>query len=132
MTLINLKDREAHLWHAAHIITGPIDASDYKTYIFPILFFKRICDVYDEEFEEVLAKVGNAELAREKIFHRIQVPVGSHWDDVFTKSHDIGDPATLAWLIGATLLSLGQQGYLDKQVTATVAMVLGKSVALDE
>lgn len=43
-----------------------------------------------------------------------------------------GDPATLAWLIGATLLSLGQQGYLDKQVTATVAMVLGKSVALDE
>ena len=38
-----------------------------------------------------------------------------------------GDPATLAWLIGATLLSLGQQGYLDKQVTATVATVLGKS-----
>lgn len=38
-----------------------------------------------------------------------------------------GDPATLAWLIGATLLSLGQQGYLDKRVTATVAGVLGKS-----
>lgn len=38
-----------------------------------------------------------------------------------------GDPATLAWLIGATLLSLGQQGYLDKRVTATVATVLGKS-----
>lgn len=90
MTLINLKDLEAHLWHAAHIITGPIDASDYKTYIFPILFFKRICDVYDEEFDEVLAKVGSAELAREKIFHRIQIPVGSHWDDVFAKSHDVG------------------------------------------
>lgn len=43
-----------------------------------------------------------------------------------------GDPAMLAWLICATLLSLGQQGYLDKQVTATVATVLGKSVALDE
>ena len=38
-----------------------------------------------------------------------------------------GDPATLAWLIGATLLSLGQQGYLDKRMTATVAGVLGKS-----
>lgn len=57
MTLINLKDLEAHLWHAAHIITGPIDASDYKTYIFPILFFKRICDVYDEEFEEAMEQV---------------------------------------------------------------------------
>ncbi len=38
-----------------------------------------------------------------------------------------GDPAMLAWLIGATLVGLGQQGYLDKQVTATVATVLGKS-----
>ena len=43
-----------------------------------------------------------------------------------------GDPAMLAWLIGATLLSLGQQGYLDEKATATVATVLGKSVALDE
>lgn len=43
-----------------------------------------------------------------------------------------GDPTMLAWLIGATLVGLGQQGYLDKQVTATVATVLGKSVALDE
>ncbi|WP_236170081.1 type I restriction-modification system subunit M [Pseudomonas parasichuanensis] len=98
MTLIKLKDLEAHLWHAAHIITGPIDASDYKTYIFPILFFKRICDVYDEEFEEVLAKVGSAELAREKIFHRIQVPFGSHWDDVFDRSHDIGKALKDAFL----------------------------------
>ena len=64
MTLINLKDLEAHLWHAAHIITGPIDASDYKTYIFPILFFKRICDVYDEEFAEAMEQVGDAELAK--------------------------------------------------------------------
>ena len=71
MTLITLKDLETHLWHAAHIITGPIDASDYKTYIFPILFFKRICDVYDEEFTEALAQVGDAELAKGDMFHRI-------------------------------------------------------------
>lgn len=90
MTLIKLKDLEAHLWHAAHIITGPIDASDYKTYIFPILFFKRICDVYDEEFQDVLTKVGSTELAREKIFHRIQVPFGCHWNDVFAKSNNVG------------------------------------------
>ncbi len=41
-----------------------------------------------------------------------------------------GDPATLAWLIGATLLSLGQQGYLDASVTATVAAILGKSAPI--
>lgn len=90
MTLINLKDLEAHLWHAAHIITGPIDASDYKTYIFPILFFKRICDVYDEEFDDAMKKVGDKELAKSSIFHRIQIPEACHWKDVFAETKDIG------------------------------------------
>ncbi|WP_345317165.1 class I SAM-dependent DNA methyltransferase [Ferrimonas gelatinilytica] len=90
MTLISLKDLEAHLWHAAHIITGPIDASDYKTYIFPILFFKRICDVYDEEFADALAQVGDEQLARGSMFHRIQIPQECHWKDVFAETKDIG------------------------------------------
>ncbi|MGF1744461.1 type I restriction-modification system subunit M [Vibrio minamisatsumaniensis] len=90
MTLINLKDLEAHLWHAAHIITGPIDASDYKTYIFPILFFKRICDVYDEEFVDAMEQVGDEELAKGDMFHRIQIPANCHWKDVFSETKDIG------------------------------------------
>jgi len=90
MTLIKLKDLEAHLWHAAHIITGPVDASDYKTYIFPILFFKRICDVYDEEFADAMEQVGDEELAKGDMFHRIQIPSSCHWSDVFTKTKDIG------------------------------------------
>ena len=45
---LTLKELEHQLWMAAHIITGPIDASDYKTYIFPILFFKRTNDVYNK------------------------------------------------------------------------------------
>ncbi len=79
MKLINLKDLEAHLWHAAHIITRPIDASDYKTYIFPILFFKRICDVYYEEFEEAIEQVGDEVLSKGDTFHRIQIPANCHW-----------------------------------------------------
>lgn len=90
MTLINLKDLEAHLWHAAHIITGPIDASDYKTYIFPVLFFKRICDVYDEEFADAMAQVSDEELARGDMFHRIKIPSEAHWSQVFAKTKDIG------------------------------------------
>ncbi|MDX7986049.1 SAM-dependent DNA methyltransferase [Xenorhabdus sp. 12] len=90
MTLISLKDLEAHLWHAAHIITGPIDASDYKTYIFPILFFKRICDVYDEEFADAMEQVDDVELAKSDIFHRIQIPLACHWKDVFAETKDIG------------------------------------------
>jgi type I restriction-modification system DNA methylase subunit len=45
---------EKHLWGAATALRGTIDAGDYKKYIFPLLFFKRICDVYDEEFERAL------------------------------------------------------------------------------
>ncbi|EJK2993922.1 putative type I restriction enzymeP M protein [Vibrio cholerae] len=90
MTLIDIKDLEAHLWHAAHIITGPIDASDYKTYIFPILFFKRICDVYDEEYEDALTQIGDEELAKGDMFHRIQIPELCHWDSVFSETKDIG------------------------------------------
>lgn len=90
MTLLNLKDLEAHLWEAAHIITGPIDASDYKTYIFPILFFKRICDVYDEETQKAIEDTGDAELAKEPMFHRIVIPDGCHWNDVIAQTHDVG------------------------------------------
>jgi type I restriction enzyme M protein len=90
MTLIKLKDLEAHLWHAAHIITGPIDASDYKTYIFPILFYKRICDVFDEESIDAMKQVDDAELAKGDMFHRIQIPDECHWSHVFEQTKDVG------------------------------------------
>ena len=53
---MNQKELEKYLWGAATGLRGTIDAGDYKQYIFPMLFFKRICDVYDEEFEIALAE----------------------------------------------------------------------------
>jgi type I restriction enzyme M protein len=49
---ISLSELEQYLWGAANILRGPVDKADYKSYIFPLLFFKRISDVYDEEFEQ--------------------------------------------------------------------------------
>ena len=46
---LDLATPESHLWEAANILRGPVDAADFKTYIFPLLFFKRISDAYDEE-----------------------------------------------------------------------------------
>ncbi len=85
-----LDDLERHLWNAAHIITGPIDASDYKTYIFPILFFKRVCDVYDDEYAEALAYYGDEEIALAPEQHRIEVPEYCHWKDVIATTKDVG------------------------------------------
>lgn len=49
----SLNQLENHLWESANILRGPVDAADFKTYIFPMLFFKRICDVWDEEYQEM-------------------------------------------------------------------------------
>ena len=46
---ITLSELESHLWEAANILRGsPVDRTDWKSYILPLLFFKRICDVWDE------------------------------------------------------------------------------------
>ena len=87
---LTLKELEAKLWMAAHIITGPIDASDYKIYIFPILFFKRINDVYEEELEEVLKIYGKEGQANMPEQHRIQIPEGCRWSDIQATTKDVG------------------------------------------
>lgn len=48
--IVTLSDLESHLWEFANILRGPADAADFKTYIFPLLFFKRICEVWDDEW----------------------------------------------------------------------------------
>ena len=51
---IELGELETFLYASADILRGYVEASDYKSYVFPLLFFKRVCDVYDEETEGVL------------------------------------------------------------------------------
>jgi type I restriction enzyme M protein len=63
-TTIALSRLEAHLWESANISRGPVDAADFKTYIFPLLFFKRICDVWDEEYDEPVKDFGDPQLAQ--------------------------------------------------------------------
>ena len=80
-----------HLWEAANILRGPVDAADFKTYIFPLLFFKRISDVYDDEYQLALNESdGDAEFAQFPENHRFQIPEGCHWQDVRARSANIG------------------------------------------
>ncbi len=55
---ITLDQLESYLWGAATLLRGLIDAGDYKQYIFPLVFHKRLCDVYDEESDTALAEYG--------------------------------------------------------------------------
>ncbi|WP_228819188.1 type I restriction-modification system subunit M [Nocardia transvalensis] len=81
---------EAYLWGAATLLRGLIDAGDYKQYIFPLLFFKRISDVYDEEREAALAVYGDEDLAAKPENHRFQIPLGAHWRDVRRSPNNLG------------------------------------------
>lgn len=85
------KDLEKYLWGAATSLRGTIDAGDYKQYIFPLLFFKRICDIFDEEFESAMEESGgDLEFAEFAENHRFQVPKGSHWNDVREVTVNVG------------------------------------------
>lgn len=85
-----IKNLESHLWEAANILRGPVDAADFKTYIFPLLFFKRICDVCDEESADLVAEMGDAEVALFPESHRFQIPEGCHWNDVRESASNVG------------------------------------------
>jgi type I restriction enzyme M protein len=88
---IRLSALESHLWEAANILRGPVDAADFKTYVFPLLFFKRISDVFDEEYSAALAESGgDEEYALFPQNYRFQVPTSCHWRDVRSVIVNVG------------------------------------------
>jgi type I restriction enzyme M protein len=89
--LIELNKLQSHLWESANILRGPVDAADFKTYIFLLLFFKRTSDVYDEELNTALGESeGDMEFALFPENHRFQIPADCHWREVRERSTNLG------------------------------------------
>ncbi len=90
---------EKYLWGAATYLRGTIDAGDYKQYMFPLLFFKRISDVWDEEFEEAMSESdGDLDYAGYAENHRFQLPEGCHWQDIRQTTRNVGQALQKAML----------------------------------
>lgn len=87
---ITQTELESYLWGAATLLRGLIDAGDYKQYIFPLLFFKRVCDVFDEEYQDALAESGGDESYARLVEHRFLIPDGVHWKDIREVSANLG------------------------------------------
>ncbi len=88
---LNLSQLEQYLSKAAWILKGPVDASDFKVYIFPLLFFKRLSDVYDEEYQIALEESkGDKDYAALPEFHRFEIPKKCHWNDVRETTTNVG------------------------------------------
>ena len=95
---ISLDTLKTFLWGAATRLRGQIDAAGYKEYIFPLLFFKRISDVYDEQFESFVCEGGveYAEMQAEDL--TIRIPEGAHWKDVRAVTENVGQRLVEAFI----------------------------------
>lgn len=84
-------DLKNHLYEACSILRGPINQDEYKSYLTPLLFFKRVSDVYDAETGKALEESGgDYEYASFPENHRFTIPEGCHWNDIREKSENIG------------------------------------------
>lgn len=87
---LTLPQLESFLWKSADILRGKIDSSDYKKYIFGLLFYKRMSDVWDEEFNAVMKEYNDEDIARADYNHRFQVPKDCRWEKVTQQAESIG------------------------------------------
>lgn len=91
MPVISVAQFESHFWEAANILRGPVDAADFKSYVFPLLFFKRLSDVHDEEHTAALKEFdGDEGTALFAENYRFQIPQDSHWRDVRKVASNVG------------------------------------------
>ena len=111
---MSLADLESRLWSAANALRGPVDPADFKTYVFPMLFWKWISDSWTWEHNQAVADFGDDVSAEvEADYHRFTLPEGTHWSDVTIKTANLGthiakalsrieqaNPDTLAGIFG--------------------------------
>jgi type I restriction enzyme M protein len=97
---------EAHLWGAANILRGKTAGQDYKNYILSLMFYKRLCDQWENEADEAIAQLERQQGrtftdAQKAVFrvrgeHRFSIPDGSRWGDVLAASTNLGERLTAA------------------------------------
>ena len=95
---LSQRELEVYLWGAATLLRGLVDASDYKQYIFPLMFFKRLSDVWDEDYRQALKETGDTGYATATANDRFIIPEGAHWSDVRTAPRDVGRMLLSAFL----------------------------------
>ena len=98
MTL-DIKTLEQWLWDAACSIRGDIDAPKYKDYILPLIFLKRISDVYQDEIKKIAEEFGSEEVAEEiaNEDHNVvsfYIPKEARWEQIRTVAVGIGEYLT--------------------------------------
>lgn len=96
--MIQLDELKSLLWGAAVLLRGKINATGYKEYIFPLVFFKRISDVHLEEYRKALElSGGDEEFAADRENYTFEIPEGCLWNDIREVTENVGQALVTAW-----------------------------------
>ena len=96
---LSVAQLEQYLWSAADILRSSIDSSDYKTYIFGLLFLKRLSDRFEEEAEKLIAKGFSETVAwRDQDEHEFFVPDRARWGTIQKRATNIGETLNKAYV----------------------------------
>ena len=90
---LDLSTLESWLWGSADILRGSIDSSDYKNYIFGLLFLKRANDVFEEEVENLVKQNGitTEDAESDPDYHQFFMPANARWTQLTKKTENIGE-----------------------------------------
>ena len=93
---LDINTLENWLWEAACKIRGDIDAPKYKDYILPLIFIKRLSDVFDDELKKLNDDYGSQEVAEQLLIEdhslvRFYIPPDSRWGAISKKSTGLGE-----------------------------------------
>lgn len=97
MAQLTQQQLESHLWESANILRGSIDSSDYKNYIFGLLFLKRLNDVFVETAKRIEEEEGDDYGWHDRDEHQFFVPERARWTNIQAQTQDIGDSINKAF-----------------------------------
>src|SRR2546426_6814157 len=92
---LDVSELETWLWDAACQIRGPLDAPKFKDYILPLIFLKRLSDVFDDEISHLAHDFGDVETTKKLVEQdhklvRFYIPENARWTKIATTTTDLG------------------------------------------
>jgi type I restriction enzyme M protein len=96
---LDIKSLENWLWEAACKIRGPVDAPKYKDYILPLIFFKRLSDVFEDELNRLAQNYRSKEIVEKLVAQdhnlvRFYLPQKARWEEAAKRTTDVGEYLT--------------------------------------
>ena len=89
---LDINTLETWLWEAACVIRGPIDAPKFKDYILPLIFLKRLSDVFEDDLEHLGSTAKYVDADHDLV--RFYIPENARWPNIARQTTNLGEYLT--------------------------------------